>query len=267
MDPMIVAGMTEDCADRGRKLFAMLNSWTQELPIAVKIARGIRDQNGFEFWRLLHRELAPENHSKSLIWRRTLLSPKFPSKENEFSAALQEWEADLDKYEAEYGTEKDISNEDNRAVVITEATSALKQHLSMHLASLKTYLDVRDVAVSYLQAKRVWTPNATYAGSTARKDPNAMDIGKIGDKGGKGKKGDKGKNDKGKGGKDSHGKGKGKSSKDGGGKKNGKERCAICWKTSHATDKCWYNSKGQEAGKVKTLFCLRDPPRHKVEAV
>ena len=253
VDPMIVADMTVDCADRGRKLFAMLNSWTQEMPIAVKIARGIRDQNGFEFWRLLHRELAPENHSKSLIiWRRTLLSPKFPSKENEFSAALQEWEADLDKYESEYGTDKAISDEDKRAVVITEAPAALKQHLSMHLATLKTYLDVRDVVVSYLQAKRAWTPNATYAGSTARKDPNAMDIGKIGDKGGKGKKGEKGKNDKGKGGKDSHGKGKGKSSKDDGGKKNEKERCAICWKTSHATDKCWYNSKGHEKGKGKS---------------
>lgn len=252
VDPMVVADMTDDCADRGRKLFAMLNSWTQEMPIAVKIARGIRDQNGFEFWRLLHRELAPENHSKSLIWRRTLLSPKFPSKENEFSAALQEWEADLDKYEAEYGSSKAISDEDKRAVVITEAPSALKQHLSMHLASLKTYLDVRDVVVSYLQAKRVWTPNAMYAGSAARKDPNAMDIGKIGGKGGKGKKGDnKGKNDKGKGGKDHHGKGKGKPSQDGKGK-NDKERCAICWKTSHSTDKCWYNSKGHEKGNGKS---------------
>lgn len=147
---------------------------------------------------------------------------------------------------------KAISDEDKRAVVITEAPSALKQHLSMHLATLKSYLDVRDVVVSYLQAKRVWTPNATYAGSTARKDPNAMDIGKIGDKGGKGKKGDgKGKNDKGKGGKDQHGKGKGTSSKDGKGKSD-KERCAICWKTSHPTDKCWYNSKGHEKGKGKS---------------
>ncbi len=79
-----------------------------------------------------------------------------------------------------------------------------------------------------------------------------MDIGKIGDKGGKGKKGDKGKKYKGKGVKDNHGKGKGKSSKDDGGKKNDKERCAICRKTSHATDKCWYNSKGHEKGKGKS---------------
>ena len=50
-----------------------------------------------------------------------MLSPKFPAKEAEFSAALQEWEADLDKYEAEYGPSKAISDEDKRAVVLTEA--------------------------------------------------------------------------------------------------------------------------------------------------
>ena len=132
--------MTDDCKARGRQLFAVLTSWTQELAVAVKIARGIREQNGFEFWRLLYRELAPDNHSKSLIWRRSLLSPKFPSKETEFSAALQEWEADLDRYEAEYGAQKAISDEDKRAVVLTEAPNALKQHLSMHIATLYTKL-------------------------------------------------------------------------------------------------------------------------------
>ena len=96
-------------------------------------------------------------------------SPQGSSKENEFQQHFKS-----------RGSSKAISDEDKRGVVITEAPSALKQLLSMHLASLKTYLDVRDVVVSYLQAKRVWTPNATYAGSTARKDPNAMDIGKIG---------------------------------------------------------------------------------------
>ena len=128
--------MTDEAKSRGRQLFAMLNSWTQELAVASKIARGIRDQNGFEFWRLLWREMAPDNHSKSLIWRRSLLSPKFPAKEAEFSAALQEWEADLDKYEAEYGPSKAISDEDKRAVVLTEAPTALKQHLSMHIGTL-----------------------------------------------------------------------------------------------------------------------------------
>ena len=92
--------------DQSTKLFAMLASWVQDCPAAAKLSRGIRQQNGFELWRLLWQEFAPENHSKALMWRRALLSPKFPSKEADFSAALQEWEADLDKYESEYGSEK-----------------------------------------------------------------------------------------------------------------------------------------------------------------
>ena len=76
------------------------------MTVATKIARGIREQNGWEFWRLLWRKLAPDNHSKSLVWRPALLSPKFPNKETDFSAALQECEADLDNYWAEYGQAK-----------------------------------------------------------------------------------------------------------------------------------------------------------------
>ena len=49
----------------------------------------------------------------------------------------------------------------------------------MHTVSLDKYVDVRNVVVSYLQAKRVWLPQATYAGSSAKRDPNAMDIGKV----------------------------------------------------------------------------------------
>ena len=195
--------MTDDCRSRGRQLFAMLNSWTQELTVATKIARGIREQNGWEFWRLLWRELAPDNHSKNLVWRRALLSPKFPTKitkEVDFSPALREWEADLDKHEAEFGQAKAMSDEDKRAVVLTEAPTALKQHLSMHIGTLTTYQYVHEVVVSYLQAKQVWKPSAAYAGAAARKNPDAMEIGQIGHgkgrgkgKDGKGKEGKKGK--------------------------------------------------------------------------
>ena len=81
MDPI---DMTDECKSRGRQLFAICNSWMQALTVATKIARGIREQNGWEFWRLLWRELAPDNHSRSLVWRRALLGPKFPNKETDF---------------------------------------------------------------------------------------------------------------------------------------------------------------------------------------
>ena len=245
--------MSEDTLDRSRKLFAMLASWVQDCPAAAKLSRGIRQQNGFELWRLLFREFAPENHSKALIWRRTLLSPKFPAKEAEFSAALQEWEADLDRYESEYGPSKAIADEDKRAVVITEAPAALRQHLAMHAAVLNSYEAVRDAVVGYLQAKRVWSPSATYAGNTARKD--AMDIGKVGD----GKGSDKGKKGKGKGGKTDKGKGKNDTPKGGDKKEHEKPNCAICWKNSHTTDKCWFNTKGKGKGDAKGTMSTRRP--------
>lgn len=233
------------------KLFGMLTSWTQESNAAVKIARSVQNQSGFELWRLLWQEFHPERTNKALMWRRALLSPKFPAKEQEFSAALQEWENDIDRYAAEYGAEKAIADEDKRALLVVESPSALKQHLAIHASTLTSYKSVREVVVSYLQAKRVWVPTAAYASHHRPKerDPNAMDIDRIGDKGkgkGDGKGKGKGKNEP-KGGKKGD-KGKGKNnSKDGKGKDD--KRCPICWRTGHEVQNCWFNSKGAGKGK------------------
>ncbi|CAE7721094.1 unnamed protein product [Symbiodinium sp. CCMP2592] len=224
--PLQMAAMTEEVRTLSVRLFGMLGSWTQDSATAVKLARGVKGQNGFELWRLLWQEHNPENESKNLTWRRTLLMPKFPPKEN------------VDRYASEYGAGRALADEDLRAVLVTESPNALRQHLAMHAASLSTYAEVREVVVSYLQAKRVWTPSAGYAASS-RRDPNAMDIGRIGDR--DGKEG-KGKGDKGKKGDKDHKKGKGdhdhkgkKGDKKGNqqGGRDGKERCPICWKTGH----------------------------------
>ncbi|CAE7837865.1 unnamed protein product [Symbiodinium sp. CCMP2592] len=233
--PLQMAAMTEEVRTLSVRLFGMLGSWTQDSATAVKLARGVKGQNGFELWRLLWQEHNPENESKNFTWRRTLLMPKFPPKESDFSLALQEWEADVDRYASEYGAGRALADEDLRAVLVTESPNALRQHLAMHAASLSTYAEVREVVVSYLQAK-IWTPSARYAASS-RRDPNAMDIGRIGDR--DGKEG-KGKGDKGKKGDKDHKKGKGdhdnkgqKGDKKGNqqGSRDGKDRCPICWKT------------------------------------
>ncbi|CAE6971006.1 RE2 [Symbiodinium sp. CCMP2592] len=251
--PLQMTAMTEEVRTMSVRLFGMLGSWTQDSATAVKLARGVKGQNGFELWRLLWQEHNPENESKNLTWRRTLLMPKFPPKESDFSLALQEWEADVDRYASEYGAGRALADEDLRAVLVTESPNALRQHLAMHAASLRTYAEVREVVVSYLQAKRVWTPSAGYAASS-RRDPNAMDIGRIGDHGkeGKGKgdqKGKKGDKDhkKGKGDHDNKGKkGDKKGNQQGG--RDGKERCPICWKTGHTVKECWFNAKGKGKG-------------------
>ena len=253
------------------KLFGLLVRWVQDCPAATKIARGIQNQSGFELWRLLWKEFHPEQANRGLIWRRALLSPKFPSKEVEFSAALQEWELDLAKYATEFGDEKAISDEDKRALLMVESPTALKQHLAMHASSLTAYDEVRQVVVSYLQAKRVWTPNATYAHHGRAKDPDAMDIGKIGDKenpkgkgkgkdkSGKDKKGDK---PKGKGDGNQHGE-KGKDNKE-------KEKCPICWRTAGSTPKEKERAKAKREETLSTKWqtttrqsSLRAPPHPK----
>ena len=95
----------------------------------------------------------PENESKTLTWRRTLLMPRFPAKESEFSLAPQESEADVDRYALEYSSARALADEDLRAVLVTESFSALRQHLAMHAASLTTYSEVREVVVSYLLSR------------------------------------------------------------------------------------------------------------------
>ena len=123
----------------------------------------------------------------------------------------------------------------------------------MHIGTLSTYQSVRELVVSYLQAKQVWRPSAAYAGAAARtRDPDAMDISLVGDGKGKGKgKDGKGKDNKKDKGKEAKGKGKDSHNNKGGKGQQEKDCCAICWKTGHTIEKCWFNSKGQPKGKGK----------------
>ena len=82
----------------------------------------------------------------------------------------------------------------------------------MHAAALTTYNQVRDVAVSYLQAKRVWDRSAK--GKDKGKDKPQR-------KGGKPNKG-----------------------KD-------KDRCPICWRQGHEVQECWLNGKANGKGKPR----------------
>ena len=68
--PLQMADMTEDVRTMSVRLFGVLGSWTQDSVTAVKLARGVKGQNGFELWRLLWVEHTPENESKALSWRR-----------------------------------------------------------------------------------------------------------------------------------------------------------------------------------------------------
>ena len=132
------------------------------------------------------KEFHPEQANRGLIWKQKpdmekgLAEPKVPLQRVGIQRSVAGRELDLAKYASETG--------DGRP---SESPTALKQHLATHASSLTVCDVVKQIIVSYLQA-----PNDTYANHDRPRDPDAMDIRKIGDKGNSKGKG-KGKNEKG----------------------------------------------------------------------
>ena len=145
--------------------------------------------------------------------------------------------------------DKAISDEDKRALLMVESPGALKQHLAMTAGKLTKYEDVRGLVVSYLQAKRVWTPSGAYAQPAGRRhhDPDAMDIGKVGDAKGKDSKGKRKRQGQGRQRQRKGQKGQGRK-REGHPEEKEKEKCPICWRTGHTVKECWYNAKGKGKG-------------------
>ena len=148
----------------------MLTPWLQDSPCAVRLARSVTHQDGFEVWRLLWRESHPQQAvGGAVLWplnsrqRRQFCSPGMGKRR----ASIRR----------RRGGRPGISEEDQRALLVTEST---RQNLATHAATLTTHQQVRAVVVSYLQAKRVWTPAGSYAGPPKQfqRDRDAMDIGK-----------------------------------------------------------------------------------------
>ncbi|CAE7832738.1 unnamed protein product [Symbiodinium sp. CCMP2592] len=252
--PLQMAAMTEEVRTLSVRLFGMLGSWTQDSATAVKLARGVKGQNGFELWRLLWQEHNPENESKNLTWRRTLLMPKFPPKESDFSLALQEWEADVDSGPLRLRVWRRARPSRRRSAGSAGDREPQRSPAAPHHARGESFDLCRGEGSGGELLASQNTPSAGYAASS-RRDPNAMDIGRIGDrdgkegkgKGDKGKKGDK-DHRKGKGDHDNKGKGKGDKKGNQQGGRDGKERCPICWKTGHTVKECWFNAKGKGKG-------------------
>ena len=72
--------MTDVRRSRGRQLFAMLNSWTQALTVATKIARGTKEQNGWEFWRCFGANSPQTTAPRVWLGDAPYSAPNFPPK-------------------------------------------------------------------------------------------------------------------------------------------------------------------------------------------
>eukprot|EP00974_Lingulodinium_polyedra_P087110 8444903-Lingulodinium_polyedra.AAC.1 len=157
------------------QLYALLVGFCQDgRPVAI--ARGIVDRNGFELWRRLRTEFAPEGGDRQLAWLTSLMDPDFPKGEREFGLALEEWETDVRLYQSQTG--KIMDDDTMRAIVSQRAPQQLRQHLHLNSDKLDTYGTMRDAIIGYLQSKRVWKPRQ-WGNSTSSTSASFMNADKA----------------------------------------------------------------------------------------
>ena len=269
---------------RDKKLAScLLSVLTGYAPHQASMARTIHDGNGCELWRRLVAEFTPHQPTKSLVWLRVLLNPTFPKREDQWSKALHEWEAEIAAYTRETG--KTIDSDLLLSTLHSVIPSSMATHIALNSESFTTYSALRKYVEAYLTAKRVWkrADGSTFGGAGSSTNPasspggDAMQVDAV--KGKKGKKGDK-KGQAGgagkagstaKGGKDGKGhkhdsnkgdhnkaggKGAGKGKAAGHDSQKGKGKsstqnskfdgtCSNCGKYGHKQQDCWWKGSDQ----------------------
>ena len=198
---------------------------------AATIGRTVRDNNGYEAYRLLPQRFEPENYGKHLTSLTQILKFDFGSNPSEFLDKLFEWEGLIDKYEQE--TLETISKNLLCAIVVEKAPDAIRMHLLVQSGEKPDWLKLRQTVHDYCYS--------------AIPGPIAMDVGAITKGRGKGKR--KGKYE-------SHGDGsKGKKGKKGKQAKNAEKSkdhdqfdgyCGCCGRWGHKQKDCWRNRRGHQ---------------------
>ncbi len=88
-EEMCEVDMEETTVQLGHKLYVILVGMCTAGDVP-KMARQIRDANGFELWRRLCQTFEPQSINKPLVWLRILNNPQFPTKENQWQKGLED---------------------------------------------------------------------------------------------------------------------------------------------------------------------------------
>ena len=114
---------------------------------AATIVRTVRDNNGYEAYRLLRQRFDPENYGKHLSSLTQILKFDFGSNPSDFLDKLIEWEGLIDKYEQE--TLKTISENLLSAIVVEKAPEAIKMHLLVQCGERPDWPKLRQTVHDY----------------------------------------------------------------------------------------------------------------------
>ena len=223
-EPVNLALASEATRNRARLLYGLLNGLMHEK--GKRLLRSVTEQNGYEAWRLLSKDLMPKTRNRLLALLRTINGwPSFDTRQG-LAQQLLRLEATFEEYEQlEPGG---LPENHKMAALLSCLSGQLRQHANVNISDDSRYLDLRSLVLRWDGAQTKWQSSVALSyglhdSSKGLQDaggPVPMEIDRVGYKGEKGKdkgkgkaKGDKGKSKGGKGygkpsGKYDNGKGK-----------------------------------------------------------
>ena len=207
--PVTYSLLEDGAKQRSRLLYGMLNGLLYER--GRRLLRSIQNQNGFEAWRLLSKDLMPKTRNRVLALLRTINSwPSFDSRQG-LAQQLLRLETAFEEYER---LEPGGLPENNKmATLLSCLTGQLRQHANVTISDDSSYRDLRELVLRWDGANTKWQSSvaSSYGLNDGKKgltdvgEPVPMDVDRVNAKGNAKGKGNRGKQkgakgDKGKGG-------------------------------------------------------------------
>ena len=181
---------------RSRLLYGMLNGLLHKR--GRRLLRSVQNQNGYEAWRLLSKDLMPKTRNRVLALLRTINSwPSFDAKQG-LAQQLLRLETAFEEYER---LEPGGLPENNKmATLLSCLGGQLRQHANVVISDDSTYRDLRELVLRWDGANTKWQTSvaSSYGLSDGKKglhdvgDAVPMDVDRVNAKGDKGK-GNRGK--------------------------------------------------------------------------
>ena len=199
--------MTDETKAQAIRLYSLLISYLRNRPL--KLVRHMKQENGFEAWQRLLREMQPVTRARSLALLTQLSRVQFAEGKS-ISEQLPVYESIVTEYERISGH---TYGDDNKVASILQAVPAhLRSHLQLWITDTTTYEQLKNKVMELEALATKWDSSNSLSLPTRMSMDEAvpMEVDNIQ----KGKKGGKSKSKDGKG--KTKGKEKGKMKSDGG---------------------------------------------------
>ena len=147
---------------------------------ALNIVKSVSDAgNGFEAWRLLHREYRPRTAGRGAHLTEQVMESRSADGQD-YAAWYYDW-LELVR-QTEDQRSQSLDDDVKCAVVLKTAPKELRDHMVLESHNIMdVFSRMNQIVMTWMIARRMWSTTSTKSTSqsSAPKDPNAMDVGAM----------------------------------------------------------------------------------------